>query len=48
MESLIGAYISNLSLLLGLKPSEKFVVVGGGGLAVLESYFSVKLWPKPS
>ena len=29
--SLIEAYISNLSLLLSLEPSEKFVVVGGGG-----------------
>ena len=28
--SLIEAYISNLSLLLSLEPSEKFVVVGGG------------------
>ena len=40
---LIEAYISNLSLLLGLEPSEKFVVV-----VVVESDFSVKLWPKPS
>ena len=39
--SLIEAYISNLSLLLDLEPSEKFVVV------VVESDFSVKLWPKP-
>ena len=28
--SLIESYISNLSLLLSLEPSEKFVVVGGG------------------
>ena len=39
--SLIEAYISNLSLLLSLEPSEKCVVV-------VESDFSVKLWPKPS
>ena len=25
------AYTSNLSVLMGLEPSEKFVVVGGGG-----------------
>ena len=29
--SLIEAYISNLSILMSLEPSEKFVVVGGGG-----------------
>ena len=29
--SLIEAYISNLSVLVSLEPSEKFVVVGGGG-----------------
>ena len=29
--SLIEAYMSNISLLMSLEPSEKFVVVGGGG-----------------
>ena len=50
--SLIEAYISSLSLILSLEPSDKFVVVGGCGWWVVvvgvESDFSVKLWPKPS
>ena len=48
--SFIEAYISNLSPLLSLEPSEKFVVVDGGGgwvVVVAESDFSVKLWPNP-
>ena len=36
-------YISNLSLLLSLEPFKKCVVV-----VVVESYFSVKLRPRPS
>ena len=47
--SLIETYISNLSLTLSLEPSKKFVVGGGCWVvAVVESDFSVKLWPKPS
>ena len=38
------AYISNLRLLLSLEPFKKFIVV----VVVVESDFSVKLWPKPS
>ena len=44
--------MSNLSVLLGLEPLKKFVVVMGGGgewwVLGVESDFSVKLWPKPS
>ena len=40
--SLGEAYIANLGLLLCLKPFKKFVMV------VVESDFSVKLWPRPS
>ena len=42
--------MSNLRLLLGLESFKTFVVGGGGWLWwwVVESDFSVKLWPKPS
>ena len=42
------AYISNMSLLLGLEPFQKFAVVGGGGGGwVVKKHFRVPLWSKP-
>ena len=38
--------MSNLRLILGIEPFEKFVVGGGGGWWVVESDFSVKLEPQ--
>ena len=46
--SLREAYISNLSLLMSLDPSERFVLGGGWFVVVIDSAFSVKLIPKPS
>ena len=46
--SLREAYISNLSLLMSLDLSERFVLGGGWFVVVIESAFSVKLIPKPS
>ena len=42
------AYILNLSHLLSLEPSEKFIVGGGGGGSEVETAFSVKIRIKPS
>ena len=43
------AYISNMSLLLGPEPFQKFVVGGwvGGGWVGVKLDFSVTLWAKP-
>ena len=39
-------YISNMSVLLGLEPFQKFGV-GGGWWVVVKRHFRVPLWSKP-
>ena len=39
--------MTNMGVLLGLEPFQKFGVGGGGGWVVVKRYFRVPLWSKP-